>query len=146
MDSNDKFETMLDQLSEIMNLLKEYAGKPIDSSKITPEVVQRLANLKRDIKEFDRLGQKLTELNEETRKIVEKNFGPIPEEKPTPRSRRLAEKLRKLTEQAETLKKIIVPIEAPKEEILPEVVLPQSQIVDDKTFRKRRRRKFKNFE
>lgn len=142
MEEKNKFEEMLEQFAELLRFIEQKAGTPIDPSKIPPDLKERLYKIQKDIQLFTKLGERVIALSEVPPEEIARRLKGQSEEV-SPEGRRLIEKTKELHDKTKALKAKYAPGPSTLEPLplTSEPILTKS--VDDKTFRKRRKRKFK---
>ena len=149
-EDTNPLEEMFDQLSKLLSFMQEKAFTPEEQIKIPSGIEKKLQKLEQDMKLFKSLSDEIVMLSNVSKEDIQKRQEGLDLDDLPPAGRRLMEKGKRVQEQAERLRQTLgLPVENLElEDTTPKAFPqrpPQEKIVDDKTFRKRRRRKFKQF-
>lgn len=146
--SNNPFDDLFDQISNLLHFVKERTLVPSDELQIPPDLEKRLEKLRKKIDKFNKLSDEIVNLSEVSQEELKMRLNGVSKELP-PEGKKLIERSHQIKSEVQDyndqLEHALKHVPLSERSLGAKTQKPQEKVLDDKEYTKKRRSKFKRF-
>lgn len=148
MSQKNPFDDLYDQISHLLFFVKEHSLVPSDELKVPPDLEKRLEKLRKKVDKFNKLSEEIVRMSDISTEELKMRQNGLSKEIP-PEGQRLIQRGHEIKNEVQDyndkLESILNHIPLAERAIEAKTDKPETRVLDDQQYAKKRRSKFKRF-